>query len=115
MALTAEQQAELEYRVAEEEARATLEQAAENLRTQNIKDVNEAAETLRAQNNIALENLRAQNQAESNQKQAKLEAMRVAKEILVENRRTQAAADATDITSADIKALALELATFVNE
>ena len=38
----------------------------------------------------------------------------MAKEILVENRRTQAAADATDITASAVTTLAGELDTFVN-
>ncbi len=43
----------------------------------------------------------------------KLHLLRMAKEILVENRRTQAAADATDITSSAVTTLAGELNTFV--
>ena len=40
--------------------------------------------------------------------------VRTAKEILVENRRTQAAADATDITASAVTALATDLTAFVN-
>jgi len=40
--------------------------------------------------------------------------LRMARDILVENRRTQAAADATDITASAVTALATELDTFVN-
>ena len=62
----------------------------------------------------AMEDNRASNQAAQEAKRAKLETLRMAKEILVENRRTQAAADATDITASAVTALATELNTFVN-
>jgi hypothetical protein len=38
----------------------------------------------------------------------------MAKEILIENRRTKPAAEATDITAAAVTALADELAGYVN-
>tara|TARA_R110000796_G_scaffold63337_1_gene146446 strand:- start:657 stop:893 length:237 start_codon:yes stop_codon:yes gene_type:complete len=60
------------------------------------------------------ENNRAANQAVADAKRAKLEMVRTAKEILVENRRTQAAADATDITASAVTALATDLTAFVN-
>tara|TARA_R110002072_G_C7787762_1_gene520608 strand:+ start:17 stop:253 length:237 start_codon:yes stop_codon:yes gene_type:complete len=62
----------------------------------------------------ATEDNRAANQAASDAKRAKLEMVRTAKEILVENRRTQAAADATDITASAVTALATDLTAFVN-
>lgn len=62
----------------------------------------------------ATEDNRAANQAASEAKRAKLEMVRMAKEILVENRRTQAAADATDITASAVTGLAADLTTFVN-
>ncbi len=62
----------------------------------------------------ATENNRAANQAAAQAKQVKLEMIRAAKEILVENRRTQAAADAVDITASAVTALAADLASFVD-
>jgi hypothetical protein len=62
----------------------------------------------------AMEDHRASNQAAQEAKRAKLETLRMARDILVENRRTQAAADATDITASAVTALATELNTFVN-
>ena len=62
----------------------------------------------------AIEDNRAANQATVEAKRTKLEMVRMAKEILVENRRTQAAADATDITASAVTALATDLNTFVN-
>jgi len=62
----------------------------------------------------AIEDNRAANQMSQEAKRAKLDILRMAKEILVENRRTQAAADATDITASAVTDLATELNTFVN-
>jgi hypothetical protein len=62
----------------------------------------------------AMEDNRATNQAAQEAKRAKVDTLRMAKEILVENRRTQAAADATDITASAVTTLAGELNTFVN-
>lgn len=60
------------------------------------------------------ENNRAANQAAAQAKQAKLEALRIAKEVLVENRRTKTAAEAVDIDDADITNFAAALTAFVN-
>jgi len=62
----------------------------------------------------AIEDNRSTNQSAQEAKRAKLDTLRMAKEILVENRRTQAAADATDITASAVTTLAGELDTFVN-
>ncbi len=51
---------------------------------------------------------------EQEAKRIKLDALRMAKEILVENRRTQSAAEATDITAADIQTIADSLTSYVN-
>jgi len=72
----------------------------------------EQQQTVDQQN--AIEDNRATNQAAFETKRAKIETLRMAKEILMENRRTQAAADATDITSSAVTTLAGELDTFVN-
>jgi hypothetical protein len=63
---------------------------------------------------IAVEDNRAAHQASGEAKRAKLDMIRTAKEILVENRRTQAAAEATDITASQITSLASDLISFVN-
>lgn len=62
----------------------------------------------------AVEDNRAANQAATEAKRAKLEMIRMAKEILVENRRTKTAAESTDITSSAVTELATELTAFVN-
>ncbi len=77
MALTAEQQADVDIQAAMEQARVAAR----------------STETARSM---------------------KMETLRMAKEILVENRRTQAAADAADITASAVTALATDLNTFVN-
>ena len=50
----------------------------------------------------------------SEAKQRRLESLRMAKEILFENRRTQTAADAVEITASAVTALAADLNVFVN-
>ena len=72
----------------------------------------EQQQTVDQQN--AIEDNRSTNQAAQEAKRAKVDTLRMAKEILVENRRTQAAADATDITASAVTTLAADLATFVN-
>jgi galactokinase len=62
----------------------------------------------------AIENNRAANQAASEDKRAKLEALRIAKEVLVENRRTKTAAEAVDIDDVAITNFASVLVQFVN-
>ena len=103
MALTPEQQADLDYQIAFETARAKLQTTMENARFENERLATEAAEKLRAAN-----------QAVSDAKHTKLEMVRAAKEVLIENRRTKPASEATDITVADITGLAEDLAGFVN-
>jgi hypothetical protein len=62
----------------------------------------------------AIEDNRAANQAEAEAKRAKIEALRIAKEVLVENRRTKTATEAVDIDNADITNFAAALIAFVN-
>ena len=62
----------------------------------------------------ALDTSRVAAQATTEAARARLESIRLAKEVLVENRRTSSAADATDITAAAITAMATKLATYVN-
>ena len=63
---------------------------------------------------IATEDNRAANQAAADAKRAKLEALRIAKEVLVENRRTKTAAEAVDIDNADVTNFVAALTAFVN-
>ena len=62
----------------------------------------------------AIEDNRAANQAAAEAKRAKLEALRIAKEVIVENRRTKTAAEAVDIDDADVTNFAAALTAFVN-
>lgn len=62
----------------------------------------------------AIEDHRASIQTANVQKAQKMEALRLAKEILVENRRTKPAAEAVDINDADITNFAAALTAFVN-
>jgi hypothetical protein len=113
MALTPEQQAQLDFQIEQQK----LVEAADAARRQHDKDM----ENLRHQNNLAAAqaNLvavqtQADAQALATSKQVKLETVRLAKDTLVENRRIKPAASATDITAADIIAFAATLETHVN-
>ena len=62
---------------------------------------------------IAIETSRSAQAAVADAKRAKLEAVRIAKEVLLENARTKPV-DARDISAADITAFADSLVTYVN-
>jgi len=62
----------------------------------------------------AIDANRASTQAAQEAARAKLEAVRMAKEILVENRRTKPAAEASDITAAAVTTMADELVSYIN-
>jgi hypothetical protein len=62
---------------------------------------------------LDLENARHANQMAMQAKQAKLEAVRLAKETLIENARSKPV-DARDITASDITAFASALEAYVN-
>ena len=62
---------------------------------------------------IAVENARHANQLEMQVKQAKLEAIRLAKETLIENARSKPV-DSRDVTPADITAFADALVASIN-
>ena len=61
----------------------------------------------------AVENVRHANQMASEVQRAKLEAVRLAKEILVENARSKPV-DSRDVTAADVTAFATTLVNYVN-
>ena len=62
---------------------------------------------------LALENARHANNMAQQAKQAKLEAIRLAKETLIENARSKPV-DARDVTAADITAFAQALVAYVD-
>ncbi len=62
---------------------------------------------------IAIETSRANGQAAADAKHAKLEAVRLAKEVLIENARSKAV-DSRDVTAADITQFAGTLITYIN-
>lgn len=62
---------------------------------------------------LAVENARNANQVAMQARQAKLEAVRLAKETLIENRRNQPV-DAREVTAADITAYATTLVNYIN-
>lgn len=62
---------------------------------------------------LAVDAVRHSNQMAMQAKQAKLEAVRLAKETLIENRRNQPI-DAREVTAAEITAYAATLVDYVN-
>ena len=62
---------------------------------------------------IAIETARHTQQMEAESRRAKLEAVRLAKETLIENRRSQPV-DAREVTAADITAYATTLMGYIN-
>ena len=62
---------------------------------------------------LDLENARHANQMALQAKQAKLDAVRLAKETLIENARSKPV-DARDVTAADITAFAAAIEAYVN-
>jgi hypothetical protein len=62
---------------------------------------------------LDLENARHANQMAAQAKQAKLEAVRLAKETLIENARSKPV-DTREVTAADITAFAAALEAYVN-
>lgn len=87
MALTAEQQSQLDFQI--------------------------ASSAVGQEQQVALENLRAANQTAAQSKQAKLEAVRLAKEVLIENARSKAV-DSRDVAAADITAFAGTLVAYID-
>jgi hypothetical protein len=61
----------------------------------------------------AIEAARHENQMALQRKQAKLDAVRLAKEVLIENARSKAL-DARDVSAADITAFAATLTAYVD-
>lgn len=87
MALTAEQQAQVDIQI--------------------------AVETVRAANQTAFENTRAAVQTLADTKRTKQEMVRLAKEVLVENRRNLPV-DQREVTATDITDLAATLVSYID-
>lgn len=69
--------------------------------------------TAEQQFHLDLENARNAHQMAMQDKQAKLEAVRIAQQTLIENRRNQPV-DTREVTAADITAYAATLVNYVN-
>lgn len=80
---------------------------------QGLVDIQVAIEAARTETQIALENSRNLNQASMYAKQHKLETLRMAKEILVENSRTLPV-DAREVKIANVTAMATVLLNYIN-
>lgn len=111
MALTPQQEAELAFQVAMEEVRNKSTINLDKFRFDAQAQVNADLEAQRAANLAEHEAQRAANQAAEEAQRAKLELVRMAKEILIENRRTKTPAEAGDITPEAVSALVADLAS----
>lgn len=98
MALTTEQQAQVDLQTALGDAAMQQQITLENLRQTNQQ---------------ASQSAQAAAQAVAQAKQVKMEAVRIAQQTLVENARSKAI-DARDISAADITAFASELVAYIN-
>ena len=111
MALTPQQEAELAFQKAMDAARNENLVLADKARMDAQAEITAAHEALRAANLATHEAQRSANQLAEEAQRAKLELLRMAKEILVENRRTKTPAEAGDITPEAVSALAADLAS----
>lgn len=98
MALTDQQQSDLDF----QNAIATAHAERETI-----------AEARRQANQLAVDAERASQQAALQAKQAKLDAVRLAKEVLLENSRSKPV-DSRDVSAAEITAFAETLVAYVN-
>jgi uncharacterized protein (DUF2342 family) len=80
---------------------------------QTQADIQIAIETVRAANQTTLENTRTAVQAVAETKRTKQEMVRLAKEVLVENRRNLPV-DQRGVTATDITDLATTLVAYIN-
>ena len=76
-------------------------------------DLQTAISEITNQQQLALESARHANQLAAQAKQAKLEAIRLAKEVLIENARSKAV-DSRDVAAADITAFAQTLVAYID-
>ena len=106
MALTAEQQTQLDFQAAQNQ----MYEATEAVRRAHEKEM----EQLRAANNLAIAKTNADANTANIAKQARIEAIRLAKETLIENRRSQPV-DAREVTASDITAFADTLIAHMNQ
>lgn len=106
MALTAEQQSQLDFLVAQQQAGEVVEAA----RRTHEKEM----EQLRSSNALAVAAANSDATAAATAKQARLEAIRMAKETLIENARSKPV-DSRDVTAADITVFADTLIAYVNK
>ena len=109
MALTAEQQSQVDLQDAIEAGRRAHEQNMEATRHANAL----ALATAQSQAQLASITANTQANADYQAKQIKLEAVRLAKETLLENARSKPV-DARDVSAADVQAFAQTLVSYIN-
>ena len=108
MALTAEQQSQLDFLAASQQQQAETQAAAMAAsRTHEI-----AMEALRKQSMLDVETARASGEAANRAAQYRATAVSLAKDILLENRKDQPAGS-RQVTSTDVTTMAASLISFV--
>lgn len=113
MALTEEQQAQIDMQEALEAGRRTHEQQMEATRHANAVALAAAQAQAQSQAQIASIEASAQSNADYQAKQIRLEAIRLAKETLIENARSKPV-DSRDVSAADVQAFAQSLVSYIN-
>lgn len=117
MALTAEQQAQIDLQEAlqavTEGPRRLHEQQMEATRHTNAMALAAAQAQAQTEAQIAGITANAQSNADYQAKQIRLEAIRLAKETLIENARSKPV-DARDVSAADVQAFAQSLVSYIN-
>lgn len=117
MAFTAEQQLQLDMQEAlqaiTETPRRLHEQQMEAARHANAMALVEAQAKAQADAQVATITSNAQSNADSQAKQIRLEAIRLAKETLVENARSKPV-DSREVTASDVQAFAQSLVSYIN-
>ena len=113
MALTEEQQSQVELHEATEAGRRAHEQQMELTRHTNAVALAEAQAQAQSQAQTASITANAQANADYQAKQIRLEAIRLAKETLVENARSKPV-DAREVKASDVQVFAETLVAYIN-
>ena len=109
MALTPEQQAQIDFQEAQDARRRASDMQVEADRHAKALELINAQAAM--QQNALLTSERTQVEAQA--RQMRLEALRMAKETLIENARSKPV-DARDVSAADIQAFAQTLVSYIN-
>lgn len=113
MALTPEQQAFMDYQFDIEVKRKELEKELEIIRSDNTTKHAEQQKTIQLEVNQSLTEMQHTNNMNLENKRARLEAVRLAKEVLLENARSKPV-DSREVSVDDIQQYANNLLKFID-